>query len=237
MPVHHASPSLLAIETATELCSVAVHCANQIWHVSAHAGQQHSEMLLPMVRDVLSQANMTLADLDAIAFGAGPGSFTGLRIACGVVQGLAFAQRIPVLPIPSLEALAQVGSGQVLCAVDARMGEVYAAHYAVSPDGVIECVRAAQVLKPEALLDQMAAQNFITLIGNAWKIFPVLSDWGRGHAQKIIADVYPDARQILQRALVHWAAGLAVSAELAHPLYVRQRIALTTAEREAGQRL
>ncbi len=247
MPANPSVPSLLAIETATEFCSVAVHCARVTFHEYAHAGQQHSEMLLPMVERVLTQAGIALSDLDAIAFSAGPGSFTGLRIACGVAQGLAFAQGLPLLPVASLDALALVAQEgmtlperqeqQVLCAVDARMGEVYAAHLKISPQGQVTCVQSAQVLKPEALLAHYDALHFDALVGNAWERFSALTAWGRVSASHIHADAQPDARQILQLGLQQWAQGQAVAADLAHPLYVRNRIALTTAERQAGARL
>ena len=226
-------PSILALETATEFCSVAVCHAGQQWQESVHAGQQHSEMLLPMIKRVLAQAKIGLADLDAIAFGAGPGSFTGLRIACGVAQGLAFAHDLPVLAVPSLEALALEAQGSVLCAMDARMSEVYVAHFAVAA-AQTTCLQAAQVLKPQALMAQFEAISFDVLVGNAWERFPELAQWAATHTKVVRANVQPHAQQILTLALTQFAQGKALSAETVSPLYVRNRIALTTAERLAG---
>jgi tRNA threonylcarbamoyladenosine biosynthesis protein TsaB len=258
MPVISPSPSLLAIETATELCSVAVHHAGHTWQETLQAGQQHSTMLLPMVKRVMEQAGATLSQLDAIAFGAGPGSFTGLRIACGVAQGLAFAHDLPVVAVPSLEALALAAqaseSRNVLCAIDARMGEVYVAQYRIgigastdnsSTDAHTECLQKAQVLKPEALMAQFDAQTFDCLLGNAWERFPELVTWAQkhtqahtqAHAQEIRADCQPNAGQVLRIATREFIAGNAVAAEMVSPLYVRNRIALTTIERNTGARL
>lgn len=238
-------PSILALETATELCSVALHHAGHTWQETLHAGQHHSEMLLPMVQRVLAQAGIALAGLDAIAFGAGPGSFTGLRIACGVAQGLAFAHDLPVLAVPSLEALALEAQGSILCAIDARMGEAYVAHYKVSTQIQSQthsqiqttCLQAAQVLKPQALIAQFDALSFDCLLGNAWQNLPELAAWAGTHTNVVRADCQPTAQQILMLALTQFAQGKAVPAEAASPLYVRNRIALTTAERLTGARL
>ena len=121
---------VLAFDTSTEYCSVALFQDGAIMSREALAGQRHSELILPMVRQTLTEAGLTLTQLDGIAFGAGPGSFTGLRIACGIAQGLAFGADLPVAGICTLEALAQeAGGGRIIAALDARMSQIYHAAY------------------------------------------------------------------------------------------------------------
>jgi tRNA threonylcarbamoyladenosine biosynthesis protein TsaB len=122
-------PTILAVETSTELASVALLVQDRLLVRDTASVQTHSQSLLPMVQSLLAEAGIRLADCDAIAFGAGPGSFTGVRTACGVVQGLAFGAGLPVAPVGTLDAMAEAcrektGAGDVLCLLDARMGEV-----------------------------------------------------------------------------------------------------------------
>ena len=122
--------NLLALETSSEWCSVALWLNGQILSREVLAGQSHSERLLPMVEESLAEAEIGLGALEVIAFGSGPGSFTGLRIACGVAQGLAFARDLPVVGVTTLLALAEATDGvQVVSCLDARMGEAYCAAY------------------------------------------------------------------------------------------------------------
>jgi tRNA threonylcarbamoyladenosine biosynthesis protein TsaB len=117
---------ILALETSTEFCSVALYLDDKILTQEILAERRHSEIVLPMVQEILADAELTLAQLDGIAFGAGPGSFTGLRIACGVAQGLAFATNLPIVGVSTLEAIAQqTGEQKIIAALDARMGEIY----------------------------------------------------------------------------------------------------------------
>src|SRR6185295_8182176 len=116
----------VALETSTEWCSVALWRDGEIAGLERRAGNRHSELALPMLENLLKKTNLTVAQLDAIAFGAGPGSFTGLRIACGIAQGLAFARGLPVLGVSTLEAMAEESGGtRVVACLDARMREVY----------------------------------------------------------------------------------------------------------------
>ena len=127
---------VLALDTSTEYCSVALFADGAITSHEVLAGQQHSEFILPMVRQALAEGELSLAQLDGIAFGAGPGSFTGLRIACGVAQGLAFGACLPVAGICTLEALAQeAGGGSIIAALDARMSQIYHAAYEKGSNG------------------------------------------------------------------------------------------------------
>lgn len=233
---------ILALESGTEWCGVAVGDGAQ-WHArEMRAGQTHSEHLLPMVRAVLAEAGLALAQLDGIAFGAGPGSFTGIRIGCGVAQGLALGADLPVVAVSTLEALAQEarrahGWNTVLACIDARMREVYAAMYALDESA---CEGAWRVLmdpvaSPPATLRLPASRDGARGAGNGFAAYPALA--GELGLAVVDAALRPTARAIGEIALPRLAAGEGVPAAVALPLYVRHRVALTTAEREAGVRL
>jgi len=229
---------ILALETGTEWCSVAVGDGGQ-WHArDVHAGQAHSERLLPMVRATLAEAGFALAQLDGIAFGAGPGSFTGIRIGCGVAQGLALGADLPVVAVPTLEALAQEarrahGWTTVLACTDARMREVYAAMYA--SDGSAWRVLMEPVATSPAALQVPAPRERACGAGNGFAVYSALA--ATLGLAAVDANLRPTARAIGEMALPRLAAGEGVPAALALPHYVRHRVALTTAEREAGVRL
>ncbi len=144
---------LLALDTSTEHCSVALRLGGEVLQRLEHAGQRHSELLLPMVGAVLAEAGTSLGEIDALACSVGPGSFTGLRIATAVAQGLAFGAGLAVIPVGTLEALAAgAGALRVIACLDARMGEVYAAAYDFGEGAVAGCaVLAPRVCPPQAL--------------------------------------------------------------------------------------
>jgi tRNA threonylcarbamoyladenosine biosynthesis protein TsaB len=231
---------ILALDTSTEWCSVAAG-DGKAWHRSdEHAGQTHSERVLPMVQAVLSDAGWTLSGLDGIAFGAGPGSFTGVRIGCSVAQGLALGADLPVMPIPTLAALAQEGFRtrgwrHVFACLDARMHEVYIAAYARVDEEWRESMTPS-VVSPADLVrpaSNVGAEWFGA--GNGFAAYPAL-------APKLLlthtaADARPTAQSIAELALPRLAAGEGVSAADAAPVYVRQRVALTAAEQAQGVRL
>jgi tRNA threonylcarbamoyladenosine biosynthesis protein TsaB len=229
---------ILALESGTEWCGVAVGDGAQ-WHArEMKAGQTHSEHLLPMVRAVLSEAGLALAQLDGIAFGAGPGSFTGIRIGCGVAQGLALGADLPVVAVSTLEALAQEarrahGWKSVLACTDARMREVYAAMYAFD-EGAWRVLMEPVASSP-ATLRLPASRDDARGAGNGFAAYPALA--GELGLAAVDAALRPTARAIGEIALPRLAAGDGVPAAVALPLYVRHRVALTTAEREAGVRL
>jgi len=221
---------ILAFDTSTEWCSVAVGDGDE-WHArDERAGQTHSERLLPMVRAALAEAGWALTDLDGIAFGAGPGSFTGIRIGCGVAQGLGLGANLPVVPVPTLAALAAAsGRRRVLACLDARMREVYVAAY-VHRHGTWSEVSAPAVLPPAAVTLPAdggwygAGGGFAAYPGLAAQLGLVATD----------ASIRPDAATIGRLALPRLAAGQGTPAADALPLYVRHRVALTAAERAAG---
>jgi tRNA threonylcarbamoyladenosine biosynthesis protein TsaB len=228
---------ILAVETSTEWCSVAVGDGARWFARDEHAGQSHSERALVLCAEVLAEAGFALASLDGIAFGAGPGSFTGIRIACGLAQGLALADDLPVVPVPTLEALAQSawtggGHARVVACLDARMREVYVAAYARRDDSWDE-VSAPVVLPPAEVAGVGGAGWFGA--GSGFGAYPELGA-RLGLAAPDVA-ARPTARAVGELALPRFAAGKAVAAVDARPLYVRHRVALTTAERDAGARL
>jgi tRNA threonylcarbamoyladenosine biosynthesis protein TsaB len=226
---------LVAIETSTEVMSVAVAVEGRCLEQSAAGGAQSSARLLALIGELLAEAGLSYAALDAVVWGRGPGSFTGVRTACAVAQGLGFAHDIPLLGVDTLACCAQQalrqgglspeGSRRVVVAMDARMGEIYVARYAAlqwqGPDG-----GAFELLSPAAL--QLDGAD--TLCGNAARAHPQLAD---GAAACV--DCLPTAGAMLELAPGLLAAGLGVPAENALPLYVRDKVALTTAERQAVQ--
>ncbi len=232
---------ILALDTSTEWCSVAVGDGTQ-WHRSEeHAGQGHSGRVLPMVRTVLADAGWALADLDGIAFGAGPGSFTGVRIGCGVAQGLALGADLPVVAIPTLAALAQEvfrarGWQHVFACLDARMREVYVASYA-RVDGQWRELTGPSVMPPADVSPRQrsAGEPYWFGAGNGFAAYPALCSQLMLAATD--ADAHPTARSIGELALPRLVAGEGVAAADAAPVYVRERVALTAAEQAQGARL
>jgi tRNA threonylcarbamoyladenosine biosynthesis protein TsaB len=220
--LHSASNALLAFDTSTETMFIAVTDGMQTWQHTSGGGAQTSAALIPAIMALLTEANLSLQQLNAIVFGRGPGSFTGLRTACSVAQGLAFgAGGIHVLPINTLLAVAEearFGSGatHIHAVLDARMGEVYAASYTYKEvEGVWHANSEIQLCKPE----QLQVEAGFSLAGNC------MDDQNRIH-------VLPTATALLRLAPAMLAAGLGVPAEQALPLYIRDKVAQTTAERE-----
>jgi len=232
MPALPPAPlNLLAFDTSTETLSVALQAGAgaPLGHV-APGGAQASATLIPCIQALLAQAGLSLRALDAIAFGRGPGSFTGLRTACAVAQGLAFGADRPLLALDTLlavaeEARAQGAGGRIVALLDARMGEVYAARYA-HEGGAWRVLQPPWLGAPEAV----AAEPGEVLAGNA---FAALGD--RLPAGVPRAEVLPTATALLRLAPAALAAGQAVAAADALPLYIRDKVAQTTAEREQAR--
>lgn len=227
---------ILAFDTSTQWLSVACLANGRFAVRGEAAGQAHSERLLPLVDAVLAETGLALRDLDAIAFGAGPGSFTGVRIACGVAQGLALGASLPLVAVPTLEALAQAarsvhGVDGVAACLDARMREVYVAAYRHAGERWIEAQPAAVLHPSDVALPEGAWFG----AGDGYAAYPDLA--ARLGLAATDAAIVPDARAIAELALPRLAAGETVDAANARPLYVRHRVALTTAERDAGLRL
>jgi tRNA threonylcarbamoyladenosine biosynthesis protein TsaB len=231
---------ILAFDTSTEWCSVAVGDGVN-WHrCDEQVGQAHAERLLAMVDGTLRAAGCALRDVDGIAFGAGPGSFTGVRVGCGAAQGLALGADLPVLPVPTLAALAQEvfrsrGARSVLACLDARMREVYVAAYC--HDGAAWRELLAPAVLPPASVRLPAADvpEDWSGAGNGFAAYPALAT-ELGLA-RLHAEARPTAQAVAELALPRLAAGEWVAAADALPLYVRHRVALSTAERAAGLKL
>jgi tRNA threonylcarbamoyladenosine biosynthesis protein TsaB len=223
---------ILGLETSTDLGSCALLLDGETIERRCPPGRPHSETLLPLVRDLLAEAGLDFSRLDAIAFGAGPGAFTGLRVACGIAQGLAVAADLPVLPVGTLEALAAGSHGdRVLALLDARMNEVYYA--ALERDG--EGLRLAgevRVAPPEAIVLPEGAGWLAC--GNALAAYPALARRVAEAGWDAQPEAMPTAAAVVRLALPRLARGEAVDPGLAAPFYVRDKVAQTVAERLAG---
>jgi tRNA threonylcarbamoyladenosine biosynthesis protein TsaB len=220
---------ILAFDTSTEACSAALWIDGAVSAHDAHAGQRHSQLLLPMIDSLLGNAGIGVRALDAVAFGEGPGSFTGLRIACGVAQGLALGAGIPVVGIGTLIALAQAcGAAEVACCLDARMGQVYFATYrAAGKDWA--CVHAPNVHAPHEV-PCLPAGSWVGC-GNGFEIHGDALRARLGPALAALAPVaLPHARDIAVLAAAEMARGGGKPAAEALPVYVRDKVALTVEE-------
>jgi tRNA threonylcarbamoyladenosine biosynthesis protein TsaB len=223
---------ILAIETSTEYCSVALWQDGALGERCELVGQKHSEVLLAMLDALLKDAGVTVHQLDGIAFGEGPGSFTGVRIACGVAQGLALGANLKVAGVCTLEALAEAsGKNKVIAALDARMGELYLAAYEKRSDGW-STVIAPCLCK---------AEDAPSLVGDGWcgagSGFAVqgaaLQSRYDGHfqASAVESAVFPRAEAIAVLGAAQFGKGQAMDAAQALPLYLRDKVALKTSER------
>ncbi|MFQ5661593.1 MAG: tRNA (adenosine(37)-N6)-threonylcarbamoyltransferase complex dimerization subunit type 1 TsaB [Gammaproteobacteria bacterium] len=217
---------LLAIDTATEACSAAIFIDGEVAYRYELAPRQHAELILPMVDQLLAEAAIKLTSLDALAFGRGPGAFTGVRIAAGVIQGLAFAADRPVLPISTLASLAQGAiseSRRFISAIDARMGEIYWGVFAADDDNTVTAIGQEQVSRPELL--QLPEGYQCYGIGSGWMIYrEVLTDRLAGQLTGFDGERYPHARDIVTLAVKDFHDGKAVSAEAALPVYLRNKV-------------
>ena len=216
---------ILALETSTEFCSVALWHDGEIDGIEQHVGQGHSERLLAMVAGLLQRHNMRVTGLDGIAFGEGPGSFTGLRIACGVTQGLALAAKLPVLGVGTLLAMADsTHSGRVICCMDARMHEIYHAAYEKRAHGW-HAVHGPRVLPP-AGAPPVEGSGWLGC-GGAFSVYreSLLRRYG-DQLSDIDASIHPRAHEVARLAAPRFAQGEGRDAAAATPLYVRDKVAL-----------
>jgi tRNA threonylcarbamoyladenosine biosynthesis protein TsaB len=226
-------PIILAIETSSELASCALLNGDTMLARSSSGVRTHSQSILPMVQELLAEAGIVLRDCDALAFGSGPGSFTGVRTACGIAQGLAFGAALRVVPVVTLAAMAQAcreqtGATEVMAVLDARMGEVYWAQYRYAGNW--------QLVSPPALcapgeVAPLATAAPLAACGNGFTAYPDAFA-GRDFAASARTDVIPHARQVAQLAALELAAGRSVAPAEAQPLYLRNKIAFTSAERQ-----
>ena len=221
-------PNILAIETSTELASVALLYRGQLISHEAAGVQTHSQTVLPMVQALLAQAGIALSDCDAIAYGAGPGSFTGVRTACGVAQGLAFGANLPVVPVVTLLSIAAAcrevcSATDVLVVLDARMDEVYWAQYRYQDGWQVVTVPTLSASS------DVRMTGTATVCGNGLAAYPSAFEGWKGAFPEIV----PHASQVARLAELEFIAGRTVKAHEAQPIYLRNKVALTTAERMA----
>ncbi|WP_310446157.1 tRNA (adenosine(37)-N6)-threonylcarbamoyltransferase complex dimerization subunit type 1 TsaB [Thiobacillus sp.] len=223
---------LLVIDTSTEWCSAALWLDGRILARRVLAEQRHSSLLLPMVDELLRESATALVQLDGIGYGAGPGSFTGLRIACAVTQGLALGADLPVVGVSTLESIAeQTAADQVLAVLDARMAEVYWAAYRRSGTGW-QCVTEPALALPESVSvseggDWVGAGNGFIALG------AVLRPRLAAHLTRIDDTLMPDAAAMAGLAARAFERGEGMDAALAAPIYLRDKVALTIDERRA----
>jgi len=223
--------NLLAIETSTAFCSVALARGEALFARHFEAGQRHAELALDAVDELLGEAGLHLAALSGIAYGEGPGSFTGLRIACGLVQGMALSRSLPVVGVCTLAALAEeCGAERVIACLDARMGEVYHAAYCRSGGGLNE-VSAPGVYPPEAV-PEVDGGGWIGC-GSGFSAFgeTLSKRYGRDLAG-VRPQVSPTASAVLRLARTRFQRGQGRDAASAVPIYLRDKVALKTNERE-----
>jgi tRNA threonylcarbamoyladenosine biosynthesis protein TsaB len=239
-------PTILAIETSSETASCALLIGNAVLRRASCGVRTHSQSVLPMVQELLQEAGIGLKDCAAIAYGCGPGSFTGVRTACGIAQGLAYGAGLPVVPVVTLAAMAlacrersagdapgqvdevtkDIKVTEVLAVLDARMGEVYWAQYAIDAAGGCTELIAPTLSAPgqvQALGSPVACGNGLVAYAEAFEELGLERQ----------PDVMPHAAEIGQLARIAFRAGAVLPAAQAQPLYLRNKIAFTSAEREA----
>lgn len=225
--------NLLAIETATEACSVALIHGEQLIARSEIAPRRHTELVLPMADALLAEAGIGRHALDAIAVGCGPGAFTGVRLGVSLAQGMALALDLPVIPVSSLAALAleapEEDDTAILAVIDARMGEIYAASYRRDGHGGLIALDEERVCRPEAL--QLPPASAWQVVGSGWATYAtVLCDRLTGVLHSADGACYPQAAHVATLALREFHAGRAPAAELALPVYLRDKVAMTLVE-------
>lgn len=220
---------MLAIETSAETCSVALNAGDEVLERFEHAPMKHAELILPSISGVLAEAGIAVQDLDAIAFGRGPGSFTSLRIGIGVVQGLAWGADRPVVPVSSLAAVAQVAAGerqdlpsesQIVVAMDARMQEVFHAAFRLGADGLVVADGEERVGPPKDL----SPTGQWVAAGNGFERYDALAQTAR-KALVCRADAWPRASAVLALARRWLEHNEPLPAALAQPVYIRNDIA------------
>lgn len=228
------SEALLGLDTSNGACSVGLWLDGDCRQRYQVAPRGHGLLLLPMVESLLAEAGITAAALDALVLGRGPGSFTGLRIATGVVQGLAFALERPVVPISSLAALAQGSlneegkpAGQVLTAFDARMGEVYWGAWQRNADGLVELLGSEAVLAPERVTIAAGDHDWVG-VGEGWLAYRqallAVAASGGNRVAVMEEQLYPAARHLLELGAAAWQRGECVDAAQAMPVYLRNKV-------------
>ena len=227
---------IIAVDTATEACSAALYINGDIQERFEIAPKEHTRLLLPMVDSLMAEAGLRPQQLDAIAFGCGPGSFTGVRIATGVMQGIAYGADLPVVAVSTLAAISQaclqkITHDIIFTAVDARMDEIYWAVYQRDPEGYAQLLGQEKV-QPASAVDTLQKTGYG--IGSGWQRYEQeLTDRVGVQLIGFDADYLPHSAQIALLGAVGVQRGQTVPVEQAMPVYLRDKVAKTTAERAA----
>jgi len=229
--------NLLAIDTATEACSAALYLDGAIAARYALAPREHARLILPMVDELLREADIKPTQLDAVSFGRGPGAFTGLRIAAGVVQGIAYGADLPVVPVSSLAALAQGcyrerGVTRVLATIDARIGEVYWGMYELG-EGVAELRGEERVMTPHSV--PLPEGEGWYGAGSGWAAYgDILQTRLQDHVSHVEGARCPHAHDVALLAAAAYRRGETVSAAQAAPVYLRDEVAVKSVSLSKG---
>lgn len=216
---------ILALDTSTEACSAALLSDNKVSSRNEVAPRKHAELILPMVDSLLLEAGLELVELDAIAFGRGPGAFTGVRIAAGVTQGLAYASNLPIIPVSSLAALAQIAVGKadnIVAAIDARMGEVYYCQFSADTD-LVKPICKEIVSKPE----QVPVNTDMTIfgVGTGWDTYTaILSEHCQDKLLGYESQAFPLAEHIIPLAVHEFEQNNSQEVKQAVPVYLRNNV-------------
>ncbi|MGC6406629.1 tRNA (adenosine(37)-N6)-threonylcarbamoyltransferase complex dimerization subunit type 1 TsaB [Bisgaard Taxon 45] len=226
--------TLLALDTSTEACSVALLYKGERTYLDEIAQRTHTQRILPMIDVILSQSGLSLKQVDALAFGRGPGSFTGVRVGAGIAQGLAFGANLPVIPVSNLTMMAQaayeqLGAEHVLAAIDARMNEVYFSQLIAQPIQVgtewfvdWQVIGEEKVVKPEHLVAELAdLTGHWARVGTGWAAYSEFSTLSVGEATEILL---PSAHYMLTPALLKWQQQQTMDALAIEPVYLRNEV-------------
>ncbi len=220
---------ILAIDTATEACSVALYNDGTARAHFELCPREHTQRILPLVRDILNQGGLSLSELNALAYGRGPGSFTGVRIGIGIAQGLALGAELPMIGVSTLATMAQgawrlTGATRVLAAIDARMGEVYWAEYQRDEQGVWHGEETEAVLKPEAVAERLKQlDGDWATVGTGWQAWPEMAS----NSRVVVSDgqiTLPAAEDMLPLAIQAFNAKRTQAVEHAEPVYLRNEV-------------
>lgn len=219
-------PTILALDTATEACSVALAFQGSNTQINELSPRSHTQRILPMVDELLANAKLSLDKVDYLAFGQGPGSFTGVRVGVGIAQGLAFGANLPVVAVSNLQAMAeqayqQQGATEVVALIDARMNEVYFAQFRRTEQGWQEIV-AEQVCPPEKAILQIQAESRPLVVGTGWAAYPQFAAAG---LNVVVSDItLPSAAFMLPLAELAIAQGKIGAAMEIEPVYLRNEV-------------
>jgi len=230
-----ANMKIIAIETSTEACSAALYLDGKVHERHRLAPREHTELILPMIDSLLAEADIAQVQLDAVAFGRGPGAFTGVRIGTSVAQGIAFALDIPAIPVSTLAAMAhgawrEFGNERVISTIDARMGEIYCGSYIVSANGVVLTVAEEQVVAPEKAIIPEGGEWLG--VGSGWQTYgEVLHGYFGNVVTRSIADRYPHAHDVVLIGAEMIKNGVSVKADEALPLYLRDQVVQRTGKK------